>query len=1023
MQTLPNGIKQFDPSDNANTANFNAALKSVDDALGMKAPKASPQFTGTPTAPTATAGTNTTQIATTEFVQGAVGAKLDKAGDTMSGTLNVPRVNTTNTTGRQVNAYQWADLSSNVSGHALFANNAYTDGSGNWRYANTHASLGSRGIRLSSGGGMEYFDTGAVATIAGATFTPTWIKMSLANDYVRLPGYATTAGLANAYTATLSPAPTAYTEGMAIAVKINVANTSASTIDVNSLGAKAIKKVNGNDVTAGNLKAGGIYTLRYNGTAFILQGEGGGGNAQPADVRAGSTFTNDDGEQVGTGTILNNFFGDGSDGDFNPATLLINGTTAPNGGTVVNLWDGNTSTLFTTNTLDASTSSPVIVIDLGVNYAAYGHIASISVNGSVISSGTSRLLGLQMSDDGATWIDLGTMTVVATAANRTLSLATAATRRYWRFVLQSGGSTCTFQCNGLSINTSVPTTPWSIIFPIAAQSGIAIKQFSSFTLPTGYQVTTSNPCRGLAIYSQQDINISGTIDMSQKGGIAPNGESVPTLITKDATKTGKTSSLLHFNGTNDSKTITDENGRTWTTFGTARISTVQSKFGGASLWLDGSAGTFIETAASDDFSFGNDDFTIDFWIRSSVAGPNNVNPFGLSDPSLSSRGASFFAQFTGGRLYFYLYYGSNSAYVISSTTFAANKWYHVAAVRKEGVLTLYVNGIAENRTPATIPVKPAQNKLAIGRAGEFNGQYFDGNIDEFRIIKGKAMYTADFIPPTTEYTYQATFTDTVKTLDKYYQLTTVLQPLRGGYGGNGGYGGGNGGGAARSTGGIGGSGRVNLGGFGGGGGGGCASATGGSGGNIDYAEIGNGSMSSILRSAGYGLTSYVNGTNGGGGSGTAYYSGTGGNYATAGNGGGCVGGGGGGGGGAALSGASQDVTGSGGGSGSYAGGLVLLVSSGNITINSGGTIKADGGAGGNGGNGNAAGNVGAGGGGGGGGSGGGVVGVYYTGAYTNNGAITVNGGAGGAGNSGSSGEAGGPGTSGSVGTIYTQKIS
>lgn len=38
------------------------------------APKASPAFTGTPTAPTAAAGTNTTQIATTAFVQTAVSA-------------------------------------------------------------------------------------------------------------------------------------------------------------------------------------------------------------------------------------------------------------------------------------------------------------------------------------------------------------------------------------------------------------------------------------------------------------------------------------------------------------------------------------------------------------------------------------------------------------------------------------------------------------------------------------------------------------------------------------------------------------------------------------------------------------------------------------------------------------------------------------------------------------------------------------------------------------------------------------
>lgn len=49
--------------------------KLVKDSLDLKAPLASPALSGTPTAPTAAAGTNTTQIATTAFVQSAVDAQ------------------------------------------------------------------------------------------------------------------------------------------------------------------------------------------------------------------------------------------------------------------------------------------------------------------------------------------------------------------------------------------------------------------------------------------------------------------------------------------------------------------------------------------------------------------------------------------------------------------------------------------------------------------------------------------------------------------------------------------------------------------------------------------------------------------------------------------------------------------------------------------------------------------------------------------------------------------------------------
>jgi hypothetical protein len=57
--------------------------------LGL-ATLASPTFTGTPAAPTASVGTNTTQLATTAYV---VSQAIAKAGDTMTGDLTVPSLN------------------------------------------------------------------------------------------------------------------------------------------------------------------------------------------------------------------------------------------------------------------------------------------------------------------------------------------------------------------------------------------------------------------------------------------------------------------------------------------------------------------------------------------------------------------------------------------------------------------------------------------------------------------------------------------------------------------------------------------------------------------------------------------------------------------------------------------------------------------------------------------------------------------------------------------------------------------
>jgi len=137
--------------------------------------------------------------------------------------------------------------------------------------------------------------------------------------YDRAPGYGTATGT-NAKTITLNPAPGSYYDGLCFAFKNATQNTGPVTINVNGLGTKAIKKPNGKDVTAGFLKAGSIYTVRYNGTNFILQGSDAAGTATPGDVTAGKTFSNDDDtDLVGTLPILGN----------RSTTLIINGPGTP----------------------------------------------------------------------------------------------------------------------------------------------------------------------------------------------------------------------------------------------------------------------------------------------------------------------------------------------------------------------------------------------------------------------------------------------------------------------------------------------------------------------------------------------------------------------------------------------------------------------------------------------------------------------------------------------------------------------
>ncbi|MCM3783665.1 hypothetical protein M3231_11840 [Neobacillus mesonae] len=113
--------------------------------------------------------------------------------------------------------------------------------------------------------------------------------------------YADDTGTANAKVVTISPTPTSYKKGLGVSFTNSLQNTGAVTININGLGAKSILRSNGTALTSGNLRANSVYTVRYNGTNFILQGEGGEyGTAIAGDVRAGKTIGTQDGLVTGT---------------------------------------------------------------------------------------------------------------------------------------------------------------------------------------------------------------------------------------------------------------------------------------------------------------------------------------------------------------------------------------------------------------------------------------------------------------------------------------------------------------------------------------------------------------------------------------------------------------------------------------------------------------------------------------------------------------------------------------------------
>ena len=138
---------------------------------------------------------------------------------------------------------------------------------------------------------------------------------SLSAQINNLAAYAVANGT-NTYIATIS----GYTliEGQTVRIKFTNANTGASTLNINSLGLKNIVKGNGSALSGGNIKAGQICNLVYNGLNFQLLGEGGEyGTAISSDVLLGKTIGTDSGITEGTmpnrGTVNQNLTTEGQE--------------------------------------------------------------------------------------------------------------------------------------------------------------------------------------------------------------------------------------------------------------------------------------------------------------------------------------------------------------------------------------------------------------------------------------------------------------------------------------------------------------------------------------------------------------------------------------------------------------------------------------------------------------------------------------------------------------------------------------
>jgi hypothetical protein len=174
--------------------------------------------------------------------------------------------------------------------------------------------------------------------------------------------------------------------------------------------------------------------------------------------------------------------------------------------------------------------------------------------------------------------------------------------------------------------------------------------------------------------------------------------------------------------------------------GNAQISTSVKKYGTGSITFDGT-GDYLDSGGSAvNFAFGTGNFTIEFWmyLNSTTQGhPIDFRPSGLN-------GAYPTLYITSNTLIYFV----SSANRITSSSLSTSTWYHVAISRSGTSTKMFINGTQDGSTYTdSTDYLCKTNGPRIG-ANDGGTGGVNGYIDDFRITKGYARYTANFTAPT-----------------------------------------------------------------------------------------------------------------------------------------------------------------------------------------------------------------------------------------------------------------------------------
>ena len=148
--------------------------------------------------------------------------------------------------------------------------------------------------------------------------------------------------------------------------------------------------------------------------------------------------------------------------------------------------------------------------------------------------------------------------------------------------------------------------------------------------------------------------------------------------------------------------------------------------------------------ASNSDLFLNGDFTIEFWIYLNSIATETHNPSILTFPTNSGIGQVYIS---ASNKFYSLYWPSSDIVHSGVNSAKVGQWQYVTITRSSNSCRMFIDGVLKNTATSSQNFGNAYGGFRISGYTQTTGQV-DGHISNLRIIKGTALYTSSFTPPT-----------------------------------------------------------------------------------------------------------------------------------------------------------------------------------------------------------------------------------------------------------------------------------